>query len=158
MELLVKRSPNSIGTPGQLYIDGVLFCNTLEPYSPKEGETRIKGKCCAPLGKYQIKPRFEGEVYDWMKESVPAVADGGIPHIMNLDGITYPYWINGRGIQEAQDVLIHIGNVLSDTLGCLLIGVKNTQNTIAQSTITFNKFYPLILPAMTAGDLTIEYV
>jgi len=159
MEILVKREPNTEGTPGQIFVDGTEICFSLEPYTPKENETHYKGKCAAPIGKYKVVPRFEGEVFDWMKDKNQDVAYYGIPHIVNIDGITYPYWINGRGIQDSQDVLIHIGNKLTDTLGCLLTGTtRDSENSVVGSTIAFKKLFDIIKEPMRNGNLTIEYV
>ena len=159
MELTVKREPNDAGTPGRLFIDGVFECFTLELKTPKDEDPRIKGACCVPLGIYKVLPRFEGTVFGWMKDKVGAVATGGIPHIQNMDGVNYPLWINHEGILPDQDVLIHIGNKLTDTEGCLLVGaVRDSENTISQSTVAFATLYPKILEAMTDGTLMIEYV
>jgi hypothetical protein len=158
MEIKVYRCPNNFGTPGAIFVDDTEICLSLEPHTPKEGETRIKGNCAAPLGKYKVIPRFEGEVFGWMKEKIPDVALYGIPHIMNIDGLTYAYWINGRGIQPEQDVLIHIGNKLSDTLGCLLTGTAaDSENTMTGSTVAFQKLFDIIKEPMKNGNLTIEY-
>ena len=159
MELLVKREPNETGTPGQLFVDGVFECYTLELKTPKDDEDHIEGQCCVPLGIYEVVPRFEGSVFGWMKDKVRAVAVGGIPHIQNMDNVNYPKWINSEGILPDQYVLIHIGNKLSDTEGCLLVGaVRDSENTISQSTVAFATLYPKIVDAMKAKNLIIQYV
>ena len=158
MEICIKREPNDQGTPGKLYLDGVYQCFTLELRTPKDGDTHVKGRCCVPLGIYKVVPRFEGSVYGWMTK-VGAVAAGGVPWIQNVDGVSYPKWINSEGILPDQDVLIHIGNKLTDTEGCLLVGaVRDGFNSIAQSTVAFAQLYPKILDAMTKKTLMIEYI
>jgi hypothetical protein len=165
MEIKVYRCPNDSGTPGAVFIDDNNVCLSLELYSPKEGDSRIKGKCCVPLGKYNVVPRFEGTVFSWMKDKNPDVAVYGIPHIQNIDGVKYPVWIDKEGIQADQFVLIHIGNHLqtiteqSDTEGCLLVGMSSVQeNTLNDSTEAFKKLFDIIKEPMKAGNLTIEYL
>ena len=165
MELLVKRNPNSMVTPGTLFIDGVdSGLVTLELKTPLAGEIHIKGIHCIPTGKYKIVPRFEGEVLGWMDPKCPdlKLKENGIPWIQNIDGVEYQLWIDRYGVHADQDVLAHIGNKAmppkSDTLGCLLIGSEANGNEITGSTAAYEKFYPIILPAMKAGNLTIEYI
>ena len=75
MEIKVFRSKNNSGTPGAIYVDDQYVCLSLELYSPVQIEEHIKGKCCVPLGRYQVVGRKEGSVYEWMKASVPEIAE-----------------------------------------------------------------------------------
>ena len=165
MEIKVYRCSNDSGTPGAVFVDDNSVCLGLELYSPKDGEPHVKGKCCVPLGKYNVIPRFEGTVFNWMKDKVPDVALYGIPHIQNIDGVTYPVWIDKKGIQADQFVLIHVGNHLqtlteqSDTEGCLLVGMSSvTENTLNDSTDAFKKLFDIIKEPMKNNSLTIEYL
>lgn len=165
MEIKVLREPNDIATPGQFTVDGANLCFSLEPKTPRSDADRIAGKCCVPIGKYIVKPRFEGHVFEWMKEKVPDVAKFGIPHIMNIPGVDYPYWCENDensypyGIPESRFVLIHIGNSLDDTLGCCLTGLDRAPgNKLTRSTDAFKRVYDQIKLPMRDGTLTIEYV
>ena len=165
MNIKVYRCPNETGTPGAVYVDDDEVCLSLELYSPKDGEPRVKGKCCVPLGKYKVVPRFEGSVFTWMEDKNPDIAVYGIPHIQNIDGEDYPVWITEKGILPNQFVLIHIGNHLqtlteqSDTEGCLLVGESSTaENTLNNSTSAFKKLFDLIKEPMKNGNLFIEYL
>ena len=165
MEIKVIREPNIIGTPGQFEIDGANKWRSLEPYSPVGGQIGVKGKCAAPLGRYKVAPRKEGEVYEWMSKCVPEVAQYGVPWIQNIDGETYPNYaiaddgISRIGIVAERDILIHIGNKLTDTLACCLVGMtQDSENTIAGSTAAFTEIFDIIKGAMTDGNLFITYV
>ena len=165
MEIKVIRESNDIATPGQFSVDGAQLCYSLEPKTPKTDADRIAGKCCVPVGKYIVKPRFEGEVFEWMKKLVPDVAKWGIPHIMNIPGVDYPYWCENSeksdpyGISADRFVLLHIGNSIDDTLGCCLLGLERVgQNKLQRSTDAFNRVFAQIKQPMRDGTLTIEYV
>ena len=164
MEIKVFRSKNNSGTPGAIYVDDQYVCLSLELYTPAQGEEHIKGKCCAPLGRYLVVGRKEGSVCEWMKASVPEIAEYGIPWIYNIPGVDYPVWINNKGILPEQCVLIHVGNHLqnlvehSDTEGCLLTGEKSEEeNVLIDSTVAFKKLFDLIKEEMRNGNLFIEY-
>ena len=165
MEMRVYRSGNNSGTPGAIYVDSDYVCLSLELYSPKNGEDRIKGHCCVPLGRYQVVGRKEGSVYEWMKSLIPEVSEYGIPWIYNIPGVDYPIWITTKGILPEQCVLIHIGNHLqnlvehSDTEGCLLTGEKSEEeNVLIDSTVAFKKLFDKIKEEMRNENLFIEYV
>lgn len=165
MEIKIIRAPNSKATPGELSVDGATLCRSLEPKTPRSDADRIAGKCCVPLGKYLVKPRFTGTVYGWMKDKVPDVKIYGVPHIMNIPGVTYPYWCENDegsdpyGIHESRNLLIHIGNSLADTLGCCLTGMElDGEDRLKRSTEAFNRMFKEIREPMRNGTLTIEYV
>jgi hypothetical protein len=164
MEIKVYRSKNSSGTLGAIFVDEQYVCLSLELYSPPEGEEHIKGKCCVPLGRYQVIGRTEGSVYQWMKSLVPEITEHGVPWIYNISGEDYPVWINNKGILPEQCVLIHIGNHLdditgiSDTAGCLLVGTTSvSDNVITDSTGAFKKLYSIIKEEMKNENLFITY-
>ena len=155
MEIKVIREPNEKATPGEIHVDGAFICYSLEDLE----NTGVKGSCAVPLGKYQVKPRFEGTVFGWMKDRIPDVAKYGIPHIYNIDGLVYPKWIDKNGILANQFVLIHIGNRTTDTEGCLLTGSALVgEDQVSGSTVAFQKLYDQIKIPMSRGELTIEYV
>lgn len=165
MEIKILRECNAVATPGQFTVDGANLCYSLEPKTPLTDADRIAGKCCVPAGKYIVKPRFEGHVFGWMKKLVPEVAKYGIPHIMNIPGVDYPYWCENEegsypyGIAADRFVLIHIGNSLDDTLACCLTGLDRVGDSkLTRSTEAFKRVYDQIKIPMRDGTLTIEYV
>lgn len=117
MNLTLKRlnlTPNY--TEGELYVNGVYFCKTLEDTNRdlnKNGqfdnnEKKVYGETCIPYGKYKIilsySPKFKRE----------------LPEILDVP--------NFQGIR------VHRGNKISDTLGCVLCGEKVKNGYLSNST------------------------
>ena len=117
MNLTLKRlnlTPNY--TEGELYVNGVYFCTTLEDTNRdlnKNGqfdnnEKKVYGETCIPYGKYKVilsySPKFKRE----------------LPEILEVP--------NFQGIR------IHRGNKISDTLGCILCGEKVKNGYLSNST------------------------
>lgn len=94
MELVLQRQKSFAGaTLGELSIDGVFLCWTLED---EVRDHKIPGKTAIPAGRYEIdvtmSPRF--------KRRLPLLKD--VPHYTG--------------------VRIHSGNTSADTEGCILVG------------------------------------
>ena len=117
MNLTLKRlnlTPNY--TEGELYVNGVYFCKTLEDTNRdlnKNGqfdnnEKKVYGETCIPYGKYKVilsySPKFKRE----------------LPEILEVP--------NFQGIR------MHRGNKISDTLGCVLCGEKVKNGYLSNST------------------------
>lgn len=117
MNLTLKRlnlTPNY--TEGELYVNGVYFCKTLEDTNRdlnKNGqfdnnEKKVYGETCIPYGKYKVilsySPKFKRE----------------LPEILDVP--------NFQGIR------VHRGNKISDTLGCVLCGEKVKNGYLSNST------------------------
>lgn len=117
MNLTLKRlnlTPNY--TEGELYVNGVYFCKTLEDTNRdlnKNGqfdnnEKKVYGETCIPYGKYKVilsySPKFKRE----------------LPEILE--------------VPDFQGIRIHRGNKISDTLGCVLCGEKVKNGYLSNST------------------------
>lgn len=94
---------------------------------PPAPSTDNKG--CIPEGRYQIQmqwsPRFQREM----------------PHLQNVPNF--------------EGILIHWGNYVKDTEGCILIGLGETQTTITQSKAAFADFVPKLEQALLQGEVWI---
>jgi hypothetical protein len=126
MELTLKRIyDNRHSTVGQLFINGKLFCATLEPPFRRK---KIKGKTRIAPGRYKItltknspRARLYSDKYNLY----------GIPALNDVPNFT--------------DVQIHIGNYAKDTAGCILVGESinmicsngKSRQSISNSTETF---------------------
>lgn len=112
MQLLLKRKIyNQKNTIGELFINGIFFCNTLEdkvrvPFVKVPKETAIS------KGTYKVIFDFSNRFQKIM------------PHILNVP--------NFEGIR------IHAGNTEIDTEGCILVGIKS-ENTIISSKVTYTE-------------------
>ena len=146
MKITVKRTfkgPNY--TIGQLYINNVYECDTLE--DPDRGLTdsmtvqeitskKVYGNTAIPTGTYDIdmntiSPKFKDR--SWAK-----FCGGKLPRLVNVKGYS--------------GVLIHVGNKPADTLGCILVGDNKVKGQVINSTSAFQQLYLQMLKAHTRGE------
>ena len=153
MEIKLKRiAKKEAYTIGKMYVDGEYVCDTLE--DKDRGLTsmmsvaqicgvKVHGETAIPTGRYlvdmkTVSPRFGGRAqYQFCK--------GRLPRLCNTPGY--------------QGVLIHIGNTVRDTDGCILVGENKAVGQVLNSTATFKKVYAMLKAADERGDkiyITIE--
>lgn len=126
MEILVKRiARKETYTIGQMYINGVYVCDTLEDADRLYfGKPKVYGETAIPCGRYDVNldsysPKFGA------KEPYKSVCNGLVPLIERVP--------NFSGVR------VHCGNNEKYTEGCLLVG-KNTQKgmvTDSRETFTY---------------------
>lgn len=150
MEILLKRiakKPNY--TIGKLYIDGKYFCDTLEDkdrgllQSMTENEIlkiKVKDQTAIPTGKYKIdmntvSPRFGNS--SWAK-----LYKGIVPRLINVPGYS--------------GVLIHPGNTVSDTSGCILLGQNKVVGQVINSQVTWKAFMQKVTSCKESINITIK--
>lgn len=141
LNLLLKRLQKTTDyTIGTLYVDDVEICNILEPAVRK---TKIAGKTAIPAGKYiidmnTVSPKFKNK--SWATQYC-----GIVPRLMN--------------VPEYEGVLIHPGNTVADTEGCLLPG-KASQGRVSNSRDAyFAIMNHYLIPAADAGKtITLEII
>lgn len=131
MELLVKRGDSLKGsTIGELYVDGVRECFTLEDQVREVpgpvAAWKIPGETAIPRGRYQV--------------IVDMSAHFGrlLPHVLNVPGY--------------EGVRIHPGNSAKDTEGCILLGLTREANLIYQSRAAFDAFFLKLQAALKTGQ------
>jgi hypothetical protein len=118
-ELLRTYQPKQ--TIGELLIDGVEFCKTLE----LKWLDNTRSKSCIPEGTYKVVKRLAHakRKYDHF-------------HVLNVPSRSY--------------ILIHTGNYSRQILGCILVGDKHIDLDkdglvdVANSTVTLKKLYDLM--------------
>lgn len=125
MKLLLKRVAfESTYTIGKLYVDGELFCDTLEDKNrdlnhdgdlSDKGESKVFGQTCIPFGTYKViinmSSRFKKEM----------------PLLLNVPGF--------------EGIRIHPGNTDVDTHGCILVGRNTEKGKITSSAITYASLF-----------------
>jgi hypothetical protein len=129
MKLEVKRQwfTNS-STVGELFVDGVHFCYTLEPPTRDD---EIKPRAI-PVGTYDVRIGWSPTHH----RLIPMV--GGVPGFTGVE--------------------IHIGNYPRDTEGCLLVGRTKDEDEVGESTPTFCRLFSLLSEAEArAEEITISY-
>ena len=96
---LIRHYKTKDFTLGTFLIDDVPQCFTVEDTIR---DKKIYGKTCIPFGTYEIDLRTEGGFYQRMKKICPY----GMLHLQNVPNFKY--------------ILIHSGNDVDDTHGCIL--------------------------------------
>ena len=144
MNILVDRfTSDSDSTVSRVHVDNKFVCFGLEDeYREKKvaSETRI------PAGTYSILLRKEGGFHGKYVRRFPDMHRGML-HVQDVPGFQY--------------ILIHIGNTDEDTAGCLLVGeqavTSKGEMRVNLSGNAYKEFYPLVVDAAEAGDLSITY-
>lgn len=124
-------------TASQLFIDGshkmfVIEDGLREVKIP--GDTRISG------GVYPLKPRYHGRFYEAYKTRY-----------------RHEFAIEICDIPDFSDVLLHIGNSIEDTRGCLLLnsGISISKSDGNYSGVgsvdAYLSFYNIVAPELKAG-------
>jgi hypothetical protein len=135
MELILRRSNlNAVCTEGDLFLhgsgDNLAF--TLE-LPVKDG---LPGSAIPP-GTYLVKllpsPKFQQSTDPWVKTYTEK-----IPHVL--------------GIPNRSDILIHWGNEVADTEGCILVGMTQGTDFIGSSRPAFAALWQKLMAAETAGE------
>ena len=142
MELRLERLwPKAEYTVGRLYIDGELFCNTLEDKVAdlnRDGkldgtERKVPGKTAIPYGTYKI-------FYGWS-----ARFGRNLPRLLNVTAF--------------DGILIHPGNTADDTAGCILVGRNTEVGRLTQSRLYSDELNKRIDIAQRRGEpITIEII
>lgn len=142
MELRLERLwPKAEYTVGRLYIDGELFCDTLEDKVAdvnRNGELdgperKVPGKTAIPYGTYKIS-------YGWSPKF-----GRNLPRLLNVTAF--------------DGILIHPGNTAKDTAGCILVGLNTEVSRLTQSRLYSDELNKRIDIAQRRGEpITIEIV
>lgn len=113
MKITVKRlHKTDTSTIGELYIDEVFECYTLEDI---EREVKIKCETAIPKGTYKVIINQSNR----FKKLMPLLLN-----VPNFEGVR-----------------IHSGNTNHDTEGCILVGQTRSKNFIGQSRKAFDKLF-----------------
>jgi hypothetical protein len=129
LNLLLQRDPSKpIVTIGDLYVDGVWQCYTLEDavreVAGQPVETwKVPGATAIPAGIYTVIIDFSSRFGRPM------------PHVLNVPGFS--------GIR------IHPGNYASDTEGCILVGSMTHADMVTNSRLAFNSLFTKLEDAET---------
>ena len=128
MELKLNRIYfSSTYTIGKLFVDGKLFCDTIEDHNRdynKDGdlndlnETKIQNETAIPFGIYNVIVNMSGR----FKRLLPRLID--VPH---FDGI-----------------LIHNGKDETSSSGCIILGLNKVKGKVINGTYYMNKLTDMI--------------
>jgi len=123
MELKLKRTHlNSSYTLGELFIDGIQFCYTVEDVVrdknndgdlKDDGEAKIYGETAIPKGTYKVILSMSNRFKKLM------------PEVLN--------------VPEFTGIRIHAGNTAIDSHGCIIVGTVRTPNGVGMSRDCFTR-------------------
>lgn len=157
MKLLLKRiARKATYTIGRLYIDGELFCDTVEDVDRDlnrngvfdNGEKKIYAETAIPNGTYEItmnvqSPKFSKKPeYNWWKVNGKY---GYLPRLLR--------------VSHFDGILIHHGASAKSSAGCIIVGKNTIVGQVTDSMNTCKKLYPILLAASQRGEkITIEII
>lgn len=134
MELKVERKwPKATYTVGRLYVDGKMFCNTLEDRVRDNTEKKVYGETAIPAGRYRV-------IFNWSPKF-----GRNLPRLLNV-----PHF---------EGILIHPGNTAADSAGCILVGKNSAVGRLSESRDTSDRLNVLIEDAQRRGEdifITVE--
>lgn len=135
MELKVERKwPKATYTVGRLYVDGKMFCNTLEDrVRDLNTEEKVYGETAIPAGRYRV-------IFNWSPKF-----GRNLPRLLNV-----PHF---------EGILIHPGNTADDSAGCILVGKNSAVGRLSESRDTSDRLNVLIEDAQRRGEdifITVE--
>ena len=148
-ELLNRRiSSGDEATLGTLFnVDGEpkFLCYMLED---QFNEPKIPGETRIPPGRYEIKLRKEGGMFERYTKRFHW--HGGMLWLQDVPDFTWVY--------------IHVGNKDDDTEGCLLVGDGQISNVIERgqvmsSVVAYRRLYSMIIESLNLGNevwITVE--
>lgn len=127
MNLELKRVFIGEGyTIGHLFVDDVLFCDTLEDI-PRD--VKVMHETCIPKGKYTVILNYSKR----FKRNMPLLLN-----VPGFDGIR-----------------IHYGNTAADTSGCPLVGKNTEKGKLTDSRETFKRLFAVLLNATNKIEIDI---
>lgn len=130
----------------QLLLNGEPFCYTLEDVDrglkdsmslEQIKQLKVKDKTAIPTGKYEIDMDTVSPAFS--KKAFYQNIGGKLPRL--------------KGVKGYDGVLIHVGNYVTDSSGCLLVGdsYNGTKGTVNNSKATFTKLYAKLDEAHKQG-------
>lgn len=126
---LLRTNHYSSCTEGKLFIDNELFCDTLEP-TERQLNTftdKVRGRTAIPRGIYRITYTYSSKFCCKMLRLVD--------------------------VPMFQGILIHAGNTVSDTQGCILVGLKIADGHLSASRLTYNRLISRLLNSIKQDEL-----
>lgn len=140
---VVMIAQTSDSTLSKMTCDGEFMCFVLE-----DGHRQVKeyGQTRIPDGTYQVTERKHGGFYEKYRKRL---GHEFVPWIQNVPGF--------------EDILIHTGNEVTDTAGCLIVGTAASFNYAAEkpvfniypgsSTAAYLRLYDILSGAFHRGEV-----
>lgn len=132
---LRRLTQDTNATIGDVLVDMKPICKSLEdPWHV----AKIAGSTRIPAGLYPMALRTEGGMHQRYLERYGKDFHHGMLHIREVPWFEY--------------VLVHCGNTVDDTKGCVLVGTDVEGHTLTGSEKAYRELYPLIAAAFARGE------
>lgn len=148
MKILVERKWKKADyTIGNLYVDGVKLCNTLEDRDRgltqdmsliKIKEVKVAEKTAIPAGTYNVRMDIVSPKYSVKPWYITNCHGSRMPRLENVPGYS--------------GVLIHPGNTAQSTCGCVLVGKNDVVGMVTNSKYWFKILYDKMYTAYKKGE------
>lgn len=135
-------------TVGNLYVDGLYFCNTMEDRDRGLKKTwplsqikavKVPNETAIPLGTYAITMRVQSPKFSqWKYSRLYGFCKGYLPRLLGVPGF--------------DGILMHIGSTAANSSGCILVGINDKKGMVTKSTETFQKLYSMLKAADERGE------
>lgn len=143
-----RRWKKAAYTIGRLYVDGELWCNTLEDTDRglDQGMTvvaikarKVKGQTAIPRGTYEVVLTVSAK---FAKKPWAAKYGGLVPYVQRVKGF--------------DGIRIHPGTTAEDTSGCILPGLNTKVGQLTESVYSYDRLMgDVFIPAYEAGESVI---
>lgn len=148
---VVRKYRKETYTIGNLFVNGVWECNTLEDRDRGLTQAdsmvvikskKVAGETAIPIGNYNVRmdvvsPKYSSSSY------YKSLCGGRVPRLEKVPGF--------------DGILVHTGSSALDTAGCLLVGRNTVKGKLTSSRDTFTKLYKKMNAAYKRGEkITIE--
>lgn len=136
---LIRTDFTEISTIGNLLVDGIFFCYTLEDKDrqrkdgkiiPWNKNLKVYGETAIPYGNYEV-----------------------ITNYSNRFGRVMPLLLN---VPDFKGARIHNGNTADHTNGCVLLGMLKHIDFIGSSKKAFGLFMPLLQSTLRKEKVRLE--
>ena len=149
MQLTLRRTYRKEAyTIGNLYVDGLWVCSTMEDKDRGLKKTwplsqikavKVPNETAIPLGTYAITMRVQSPKFSqWKYSRLYGFCKGYLPRLLGVPGF--------------DGILIHIGSTAANSSGCILVGINDKKGMVTKSTETFQKLYSMLKAADERGE------
>ncbi len=148
-------------TLGRLWVQGRAEGYTLE--DPVRQGPKVPGRTAIPAGVYRLgvrhSPRFSAR-FLWSEQGQRLVGAGQQTRYPHLADWQPHLLLELEDVPQFTHILIHPGNTVADTEGCLLVGARpgtlHGQVAVLQSRAYYQRLYRRIFPLVRQGGCQIE--
>jgi hypothetical protein len=100
----------------------------------------------------EVREKVGIPVAEWKQKTKTAIPAGKYRITLENSSRFGPDTLTLKDVEGFEYIRVHAGNTQFDTDGCLLVGERNSSNTVALSRANLVKLKALVLPKIKAGE------